>query len=113
MKKTIRATSKTHKWVCGVSFRVEKFRDAGGHTRFQIAHKGAPLVLISKRAIKAMANDEYTASMNYRYYNHRDYSSCRSYSLGVHSSFGETTRTHDRQRIVSIAKCIVRELKIK
>ena len=102
MKKIIQATSNFYKWPGCETFRVQRFIDAGWRTRFQIVRnrRRAPLVLISKRAIKAMANNEYIR------YGHWD-------SLQVNSPFGKTIHKCDRQQIILIAKSIMRELKIK
>ena len=108
MKKTIQATSKSHKWPCGEMFKVRRFLDAGGRTRFQIVRKQVSPMLISKRAIKAIANDEYTATAS-----DAGLWGDRYYYLSIRSPFGRAVYWRERQRAVSIAKSIMRELKIK
>ena len=109
MKKTIQATSKRHEWFCGAFFVVEKFVDAGKRTRFQIVCSRSK-VLISKRAIKAMANDEYRREHVPEIWRVREPD---WYYLRVCSPFGEIVGGSNHKQVVSIAKCIMKELKIK
>ena len=101
IKKTIQATSKSHRWLCGVDFKVEKFIDSGGRTRFQIVCNHNKINLISKQAIKAMANNEYVKTRN-----------SHILCLSVASPFSEYIYNADRREVVAIAKYIVQELKI-
>lgn len=61
MKKKILATSKKHRWHCGMRYYVEKFRDSGGGIRYEIRtpRGGRFRWLISRRAIVAMAEGDY------------------------------------------------------
>ncbi len=109
MKKTIQATSKRHKWTCGSYYTVEKFIDAERRTRYQIVMdypQATDKILISKRAIKAMANNEYKTKNHDAFFT--------THILPVASPYGYYTgNEHQRAKFVRAAKAIVRELDIK